>query len=400
MNSEGNYEDHSCFFSRIFHRRRDQMTDCTHTDAHRRRREIHTVRLLPPPAEAQNAPIGIITGAEDGTVMRVLYDTRRQDGIRIYAPGDICRHPGGRTVKAVSVHKENEFSHILCAGGAKEVLLAFRLTWFRDDSGAWDFKSSALIIPKPVDKPGTRAWTKGCGYVEPRAESDQRIMDVATYSHNGEMRVLYSTSRGVVAVVAMDENVRSWRNVSLLTYHTSPALTVDVWESERTWACSGGTDGSIALWLLDDSENIAPAFVIERAHQSGVNALCITRGTNDDTLVVVSGGDDQTLRVQEFRVAGGSVSPQRVASFEFAHSSAIRSLWTDGGRIISTSVDQRVRLWDIATGYDDLCIEQRGGALTQAPEPEDIDVLPLTDGAPTLVVAGRGFEIFDVTTWG
>lgn len=332
--------------------------------------------------------------------MRVLYDSLRQDGARIYAPGDICRHPGGRTVKAVSVYKESGFSSILCAGGAKEVLLAFRLTWFRDDSGSWDIKSSALIIPKPVDKPGTRAWTKGCGYVEPRAESDQRIMDVATYSHNGEMRVLYSTSRGIVSVVAMDENMRSWRNVSSLHHHTSPALTVDVWESDRTWACSGSTDGSICLWRLDDSHNIAPAFVIERAHQSGVNALGITRGTNENTLMVVSGGDDQTLRAQEFRLEGERVSPLRIASCEFAHSSALRSLWTDGGRIVSTSVDQRVRLWNVSTDLDDFRIEQRGGALTQAPEPEDIDVLPSADGPPTLVIAGRGFELFDITTWG
>ena len=164
----------------------------------------------------------------------------------------------------------------MCAGGAKEVLLAFRLTWSRDKTGAWDFKSAALVIPKPEDKPGTRAWTKGCGYVEPRAESDQRIMDVATYARDGEMRVLYSTSLGAVTVVAMSEINRAWRMVSSLKHHSCPALAVDVLERSRVWACSGGTDGGIAVWLLDDAEVAAPVCVIERAHQSGVNALCIS----------------------------------------------------------------------------------------------------------------------------
>ncbi len=51
--------------------------------------------------------------------MRLLYDASRAEGLRLYAPGDVCKHPGGRTVKAMSVFRESERSYVLCAGGAK-----------------------------------------------------------------------------------------------------------------------------------------------------------------------------------------------------------------------------------------------------------------------------------------
>ena len=58
--------------------------------------------------------------------MRLLYDASRAEGLRLYAPGDVCKHPGGRTVKAMSVFRESERSYVLCAGGAAEAAAAER----------------------------------------------------------------------------------------------------------------------------------------------------------------------------------------------------------------------------------------------------------------------------------
>ena len=95
-------------------------------------------------------------------------------------------------------------------------------------------------------------------------------------------------------------------------------------------------------------------------------------------------------------VDGDRASPSRVAEFGFAHSSAVRSVWSDGARIITTSVDQRVKFWDIVANDDEFALVQRAGVVTQAPEPEAIDILESTDDADalTFAVAGRGFEIF------
>jgi len=208
---------------------------------------------------------------------------------------------------------------------------------------------------------------------------------------------LYSTSRGSVSTVAMREDKRGWRKVSSLAYHTCPTLAVDVLEtSSGAWACSGSTDGAVAVWRLDDSASISPTCLIERAHQSGVNALCISRSTTEGSFLIVSGGDDQKLRCQEIVIDADGAAPDRVAEFGFAHSSAVRSVWSDGARIITTSVDQRVKFWDIVSNDDEFALVQREGVVTQAPEPEAVDVLSSTDATDTLTfaVAGRGFEIF------
>jgi WD40 repeat protein len=221
-------------------------------------------------------------------------------------------------------------------------------------------------------------------------------MDVATYRRGNEMRVLYSTSLGQVSVVSVDEITQTWRHISSLHHHTGPVLTVSVVETHHgTWAVTGGTNGIVAIWNLDDSETISPAHVLESAHQSGVNALTICQGvSSEDTLLVVSAGDDQVLRAQELLIDASRVTPVRVNAFNFSHSSAVRSVWTDGARVISTSVDQRVKLWDIRE--DVFAIVPRGGVVTQAPEPEAIDVFQAPNGTMTLAVAGRGFELFQI----
>lgn len=317
----------------------------------------------------------------------------------MHSPRDVCKHPGGRTVKALSIYKESDTSYVLCVGGAKEVLLGFRLTWCASETNGWDLKSSALVLPKPVDKPGTRAWTKGCGYVRPRSESDQRIMDVVTYSCGGRMRVLYSTSLGDISILVMDEDKRAWRQVSTLKYHQCPVLVVHVLcSTTATWACTGGTDGTVAVWCLnDDDDVVVPAHVIERAHQSGVNSLSMAFAPGDaSTLVIASGGDDQVLRVEMLCITGEGATTSRVGAFDFAHSSAIRRVWTDGERIISTSVDQRVKLWRLTLDSSAIVISPLGGVVTQAPEPEAIDVLRASSGNLFVAVAGRGFELFNV----
>ena len=88
---------------------RQRLTKCTPAC----RREIHTIRFVPPPGSAENAPLGVVSGAEDGTIMRLLYDATRRDGARVYSTSDVCKHTGGRTVKSLSIYKEHDHSYVL-----------------------------------------------------------------------------------------------------------------------------------------------------------------------------------------------------------------------------------------------------------------------------------------------
>lgn len=57
-------------------------------------------------------------------------------------------------VKLLSIYKENDYSYVLCVGGAKEVLFVFRLMWLCDKMGVWDFKFVVFVILKLEDKLG------------------------------------------------------------------------------------------------------------------------------------------------------------------------------------------------------------------------------------------------------
>ena len=45
-----------------------------------------------------------------------------------------------------------------------------------------------------------------------------------------------------------------------------------------------------------------------------------------------------------------SVSVTRTLSIDFAHSSAIKGVWSDGQTVATTSHDQRLRVWAVAVG--------------------------------------------------
>ena len=107
------------------------------------RREIHTVAIVPPPSDAPDAPVGVLTGSEDGSVLRASYE--RVPGVsdrRLRKSAEAGTHAGGTAVRAVALVPERpgaasartvpatfRASYILLTAGAKEVLHAWRVAW-------------------------------------------------------------------------------------------------------------------------------------------------------------------------------------------------------------------------------------------------------------------------------
>lgn len=209
------------------------------------------------------------------------------------------------------------------------------------------------------------------------------------------------------------------------------------------------------------SSVLYPLCTFTEAHQSGVNCLSAATviGKRDSEVVVVSGGDDQSLHVLRFELieeklhecaptkgsSGDDVNVSATSSAESllargdsapkvqlainstyrvsvhgAHSSAVKGIWTDGAWVFSTGLDQRLRCWrlsDIATYCEsstafrdtedsiDKSLSSSPSLLEcylcviDVPEAESLHVesVPIR-GQYCISVVGRGLQVFTFAT--
>ena len=202
------------------------------------RREVHTVAIVPPADDSPDAPAGVLTGSEDGFVLRAA---ARGDGAgAFFDPAEVGAHVGGAAVRAIALVPDvpgggldvppaseppgsssspgpppSPPSYILLTAGAKEVLHAWRVSWERasapapasgSGSGvAWRLRTSLVATRGSLVKAGHAEWTKGCGFVAASVESDQRYMDVAGFVPvaGGGAVALAATSEGAVSAMAL-----------------------------------------------------------------------------------------------------------------------------------------------------------------------------------------------------
>ena len=106
------------------------------------RREIHAVRILPPPV-VHSEHFGLLTGSEDGSII-CHHHTRSLSGQMMHRHEEIGMHIGGTAVRAIALFPEcsggglcditqDARSYILLSAGAKEVIMAWRIEWIRTD---------------------------------------------------------------------------------------------------------------------------------------------------------------------------------------------------------------------------------------------------------------------------
>ena len=252
---------------------------------------MHTVAIVPPPDDSPGAPAGVLTGSEDGFVLRAA--VRGAGALAAFSdPAEVGAHVGGAAVRAISLVPDvpggglalppgpaepdatsaPPLSYTLLTVGAKEVLHAWRVSWERAGSAsasaaagtppasAWRLRTSLLATRGSLVKPGHAEWTKGCGFVAASVASDQRYMDVAGFAPlaGGPAVALAASSEGAVAAMALergdsrrgaageasaraDRNTPAsarggrappsgyrWRTIADLRFHDRPVLAVDV----------------------------------------------------------------------------------------------------------------------------------------------------------------------------
>lgn len=327
---------------------------------------MHTVAVVPPPTNAPNAPVGLLTGSEDGFVLRHVLGG---DGVP-RDPVEVGAHVGGAAVRAVTLVAErvgmddlgdnsstavttsstdtSQSSYLLLSAGAKEVLHAWRVAWVKsvcsNSDSSWHLRTSLVATRGTLIKQNHTEWKKGCGFVAASVESDQRFMDVTgIMSVNGCVALTASSSGAVTAMTLDSANIsqrtknghrshgavqhsgaQQLRTFANLTYHNRPVLSVAVAEVKTksgelaVISASGATDGTVACWdmstavqgLQDCNDatlsicTLNPSHVTKKAHQSGVNGVSLC-GSSPGFFVMASGGDDQVARCNLFSISSG-----------------------------------------------------------------------------------------------
>ena len=232
--------------------------------------------------------MGVLTGSEDGSVLRATYE--RVAGVsdrRLRKSAEAGSHAGGTAVRAVAlvperpggglgadrpagaIERDTPASYILLTAGAKEVLHAWRVAWSplarreepppREDDGEsveddgesasaeWELRVSLVATRGALEKEGHATWKKGCVSVAASTASDQRYMDVAGFvpesgsgsSSNGACAAIVASSVGAVSVMSLDGATGrrgrgagggsvGWRVAARLRHHDRPALAVAV----------------------------------------------------------------------------------------------------------------------------------------------------------------------------
>lgn len=369
-------------------------------------REINDVIYVPPNL--------IFTAGEDATMRCVSFD---EEIVPVSCL--VSSQPGGTAIRTLG-KKETDQGWLIVTGGAKKVLTV----WLVDASNpvkARNISTHADVTVRNRKKNPGQGGQGGYGDIRVTAmsllspKSPNMILVLVICMSDGKIEVRYLPRE-----LPTDVRFHTWPLLAILStpYHLEcPVLAVDSIENEiATLVTAGTSQGDVFIWRIEGdvlgdmtsqvcSENcpcLLPCLAIEAVHQSGVNDIsaCLAP-PNKDSVIIITGGDDQSLRYMEVSVDGMGLLHQPIPENN-AHGSAVRAVWTNGHIACSVGLDQKIRCWWIKRS--DLLIEKNANKsylqeMTECSrylhvlEPAAMDVIQGSKESSFLVtVAGRGIE--------
>ncbi|CCH57988.1 hypothetical protein TBLA_0A01870 [Henningerozyma blattae CBS 6284] len=132
-----------------------------------------------------------------------------------------------------------------------------------------------------------------------------------------------------------------------------------------------------------------------RVHQSGIKSM--DTQVLDNTLKVYTTGDDNAIGLTIFKLDTSTKKLEGITNsfIERANASTITScsLFNNNSKLLTTSVDQIVKIYDISNDQLDLINER----YTTIADTGSCDTIDLSDGSSRLLIGGVGFSLWKWT---
>lgn len=212
-----------------------------------------------------------------------------------------------------------------------------------------------------------------------------------------------------IAMVYSDSSVRMWRYVSktwsLLatgSYLTSCLTQCLLPANSETSLITGSTDGHLGTWKFALERECVEWVSRHQVHQSAILSL-VSHDLVDDTGLIITGGDDNGLGITRMQETGGET---RTLLVPRAHAAAVTALAIVGReenrlRIVSASIDQRIKLWQIdidfeKQGVDGIDIKLLQSRHTAVADVSSIESIRLSTGEGGILVCGVGMDFWKI----
>ncbi|XP_059908270.1 WD repeat-containing protein 6 [Gadus macrocephalus] len=290
---------------------------------------------------------------------------------------------------------KHSLSALLVSAGGRAQMQCYRLLIGWDEKRREPYCQVIQVASHRLDE----LWEKRRNrHKTVKADPETRYMSIAVVNSDAATAVVaLACSDGAIRLFSISEVKGQFDLLWESFYHhrcvlsVAPCCLVDATGNRYRLLLSAATDGRIALWdftptsLLagnlnsksDTSSRPGPCLTFP-AHQSGVNSLAVWQERTEDgcLVTVASGGDDGQLtlsvvqvRYPEVQTDGGRVlsqehhhhhhqlllSPANLtllsqSRVSLAHSAPVTALsLLCPGFLVSTSPDQRVRLWRVCS---------------------------------------------------
>lgn len=307
----------------------------------------------------------LVTAADDNSIK--LHRQQQQD-----TSGDVdiassweCVSTGvahTTTVRALTQFR-TAGAHVLLSGGGKQRV------------SVWRVADAAEVIEFV------------CGFEREDALQDHRILGLATFAvrpsadgSGSEQRyrlVTACNSEGSIQLLLLDLERATLVELGEVSSSKKPILSCagfqhrssDTAYNDAAVLAVGSTDGMITVWSFaglvrelersDDLTGVTGAtfrrllsYLVPAesylAHDMGVNCIAIAH-YDATSFSIISGGDDQSVRLREYKTGGESYEVGSDTRAINASGSAIKAVYSDGSAVFLAGYDQRVSKWKIVT---------------------------------------------------
>ncbi|KAI7304087.1 WD40 repeat-like protein [Hortaea werneckii] len=328
-------------------------------------REIKAMAVSP------TAPQIIATGAEDTNIKLLGFDVKR--GFRCMQT--LKKHNTG--IQHLQWSSDGQY---LFSSGGFEEFYVWRISRLPSEIG---------VI---------------CEGMHPRtAKSDLRVMGFEITSEKPiadcgiEFGIFFAYSDSSVQQWSYGSG--SWALIASGDYLTACLTEVFTSAGQRITAA---TDGHLALWNTRPGVDALTWRSRHGVHQNAILDVA-THELQDGSSLIFTAGDDNAIgisRIDEIGSIKSLIIPR-------AHAAAVTGVAIIPGMdntlsMISVSIDQRLKLWEVSVdatsrGADSINVKLKRNVLTSVADVSSIDVCKLVDESTAVILAGVGMDVWRIS---